>query len=190
MTTWTFKGPVAALAFLALSGCEAGQGFGLSPKGNASAPPLSRAKMVKGVTLVAPRGFCIDQTSLEPRFAVMARCDGLGVAAAAGTAPRGLITVSLADAKGLPLPTAQHIATASQLSNMELVDEQDSFTVFRARGRIPVGGFAPTQWRAAAKIGSQTAGVAVYGPENGEIITSAGRDILLQLIERSVEATP
>ena len=192
MTTWICKGPVTALALFTLAGCEAGQGFGLgsrSGQGGAQSP-LSRANMVNGVTLVAPSGFCIDRTSLEPRFAVMARCDGLGVTAAAGAAPRGLITVSLTDAKSGSVPSAEQVAQASQLENVDAVEQSENQVVFRAQGRIPVGGLSPTQWRGVRKISGQTAGIAVYGPAQGEIVTRTGRDLLVQLIERSVEATP
>lgn len=192
MTTWICKGPVTALALFTLAGCEAGQGLG---PGNGSGQggsqsPLSRANMVDGVTIVAPSGFCIDPTNLEPRFAVMARCDGLGVAAAAGAAPRGLITVSLTDAKSGPVPSAEQVAQASQLENVAAVDQSENQVVFRAEGRIPVGGLSPVQWRGVRKIGGQTAGIAIYGPAQGEIVTRTGRDLLVQLINRSVEATP
>lgn len=189
MITWISKGPVTALALFTLTGCETGQGFGLGAGAGAKSP-LSRANMVDGVTLVAPSGFCIDQSSLEPRFAVMARCDGLGVAAAAGAAPRGLITVSLTDALPGPVPSAEIIAQASQLENIDAVDQSENQVLFRAQGRIPVGGLAPTQWRGVSKIGGQTAGIAVYGPERGEIVTRTGRELLVQLIDRSIEATP
>lgn len=186
MITWISKGSAAALVMLALTGCEAG----LTSGGGGATSPLSRATMVKGVTLVAPAGFCIDRSSLKTRFAVMARCDGLGAAQAAGTAPRGLITVSLTDKGSNALPTAVQVATAAQLQNIEQVDEQPGHTIFRAQGRTPTDGLAPTQWRGAAAIGDQTAGIAVYGPENGEILTLTGRNILLQLIDRSVGVTP
>ena len=192
MTTWICKGPATALALFTLAGCEAGQGlgFGIGSRDSRSELPLSRANMVDGVILVAPSGFCIDSSSLEPRFAVMARCDGLGVAAAAGAAPRGLITISLTDAQQGPVPSAKQIAEATKLENIDAIDQSENQVVFRAQGRIPVGGLAPTQWRGVSKIGGQTAGIAVYGPEQGEIVTRTGRDLLVQLIDRSIEATP
>ncbi len=189
MTTWTCKGPIAALALLFLTGCEAGQGKG----GGAapSKPPLSRAEMAAGVILVAPSGFCIDQSSLGRRFAVMARCDTLGVGSAAGAAPLGLITVSLTDQKTGALPTVNQVATAARLQQVTNVDQSETRLVFRAQGPTPVKTLGPRQWRGVAKIGSQTAGIAVYGPAQGEItVTTTGRDMLEQLIRRSIEASP
>lgn len=195
MTTWTFKGPVTALGLMTLTACEAGQGlnlgsgFGLKSD-STSTLPLSRANMTDGVTLVAPTGFCIDQASLEPRFAVMARCDTLGVPSAAGSAPRGLVTVSLTPSRPGPLPTARQLAAAIELENVSDVETTASLVVFRAQGRIPVGGLSPTQWRGAARIGKQTAGIAVYVPEGSEVIPGTGRDILKEMVSLSVEATP
>jgi len=195
MTTWTFRGLVAALGLTTLTACEAGQGLNLGPglnqqAGRKATLPLSRANMTAGVILVAPNGFCIDRASLEPRFAVMARCDTLGVKGVSGSAPRGLVTVSLTPAKPGPLPTAQQMAAASALENVDDVETSVGLVTFRAQGRLPVGGYAPTQWRGAARIGGQIAGIAVYGPENGEIISSTGRGILRQMVNLSVEATP
>ena len=187
MTIWTCKGPLAAFGVMLLTACEGGQGLGASS--GAAKPPLSRAKMAGGVELVAPDGFCIDQTSLEARFAVMARCDGLGAPASAGAAPRGLITVSLTPSKPGSLPSAQQIAAETSLQNVSDVEKSDQSITFRAQGRIPVGGLSPNQWRGVARMGTQTAGIAVYGPERGEIVSASGRRVLTQLITRSIDAS-
>ena len=194
MTTWTFKGPLVAFGLLTLVACEAGQGTGPGAMGSAAsgakAAPVSRAHMAGGVVLVAPSGFCIDRSSLEPRFAVMARCDGLGVPSAAGGAPLGLITVSMTNAKTGPLPSAKQIAGAATLQKLSNVEQTDDQVVFRAQGRVPIEGLSALQWRAIVRIGSQIAGIAAYGPKNGEVLTATGRSVLLQLIERSKAATP
>ena len=194
MTTWTFKGPLVAFGLLTLVACEAGQGSGPGATGSRAAgetaAPVSRARMADGVVLVAPSGFCIDRSSLEPRFAVMARCDGLGVPAAAGGAPLGLITVSLTNAQTGPLPSAKQIAGAAALQKLSNVQQSDDQVVFRAQGRVPIEGLSAFQWRAIVRIGSQIAGIAVYGPQNGQVVTATGRAVLLQLVERSIAATP
>ena len=194
MTTWTFKGPLVAFGLFTLVACEAGQGFGPGATGSRAAgetaAPVSRARMADGVVLVAPSGFCIDRSSLEPRFAVMARCDGLGVPSAAGGAPLGLITVSLTNAQTGPLPSAKQIAGAAALQKLSNVQQSDDQVVFRAQGRVPIEGLSAFQWRAIVRIGSQIAGIAVYGPQNGQVVTATGRAVLLQLVERSIAATP
>lgn len=194
MTTWTFKGPLVAFGLLTLVACEAGQGFGPRATGSRAAgetaAPVSRARMADGVVLMAPSGFCIDRSSLEPRFAVMARCDGLGVPSAAGGAPLGLITVSLTNAQTGPLPSAKQIAGAAALQKLSNVQQSDDQVVFRAQGRVPIEGLSAFQWRAIVRIGSQIAGIAVYGPQNGQVVTATGRAVLLQLVERSIAATP
>ncbi|SFS88508.1 hypothetical protein SAMN04488040_2259 [Sulfitobacter marinus] len=190
MTTWTFKGSLAAIGFMTLTACEAGQGpFNLDLAGN-SAAPVTRAMMASGAVLVAPPGFCIDQASMTPDFMVMMRCDLLGMRDAAGSAPRGLITISLASSGTATLPSAQQIAAASGLTNLSAIQTAEGIVTFRARGKIPVGGLSPTHWRGAARIGSQLAGIAVYGPENGLITTSVGRDLVITLVQQSTKATP
>jgi hypothetical protein len=190
MTTWTFKGSLAAIGFMTLTACEAGQGqFSLNPSGT-STIPVTRGMMAGGAVLVAPSGFCIDQASLTPDFLVMMRCDILGAQDAAGSAPRGLITISLANSYTGTLPSAAQIATASGLRDVTAVQTTKGIVTFRALGKIPVGGLSPVHWRGAVVIGNQIAGVAVYGPENGLITTSVGRDILLTLAEESIKATP
>ena len=195
MTTWTFKGPVAALGLMALTACEAGQGLDLGGGFNlkstdTSDAPLSRSMMASGTILVAPSGYCIDQATLTSRFLVMARCDALGVPSAAGAAPRGLITVSLTKSRPGPLPSAKQIAAATDLTNISDIEATEDLITFRAQGKIPVGGLSQTQWRGTARIGSQTAGIAVYGPEHGEITTRTGRGIVIELANASIEATP
>ncbi|WP_339761593.1 hypothetical protein [uncultured Sulfitobacter sp.] len=190
MTTWTFKGSVAAIGFMTLTACEADQGqFSLVSK-NTSTAPVTRGVMAGGAVLVAPSGFCIDQASLTSDFLVMMGCDLLGARAAAGSAPLGLITISLADTDTGTLPSAKQIAAASGLKNITTVKATKDIVTFRAVGKIPVGGLSPTHWRGAARISNKIAGIAVYGPENGVITTNVGHDILIKLAQTSIQATP
>lgn len=193
MTTWTFKGPIAALALLTLSACEGGQGAalfeGLSvPLINGQkAKPLSQIKLASGaVTLVAPRGFCIDSASVQKQFALMARCDVLGVPQAAADAPLAFITVSVlsTDANN-QLPTAQHLAAAKGLSNVTDPKVKDGQLIFRATGPAPIDGVSNTHWRGTSQLGQQIIGVALYGPENGRALSGEGRSIVSTVMSRS-----
>ncbi|MGJ8626916.1 MAG: hypothetical protein ACSHXB_08155 [Sulfitobacter sp.] len=193
MTTWTFKGPIAALALLTLSACEGGQGAalfeGLSvPLINGQkAKPLSQIKLASGaVTLVAPRGFCIDSASVQKQFALMARCDVLGVPQAAADAPLAFITVSvLSTDTNNQLPTAQHLAAAKGLSNVTDPKVKDGQLIFRATGPAPIDGVSNTHWRGTSQLGQQIIGVALYGPENGRALSGEGRSIVSTVMSRS-----
>lgn len=189
MTTWTFKGPVAAFALLILSACESGQGGGVFaglPNG-LKAKPLSQTALAGGaVTLVAPRGFCIDSRSVTRSFALMARCDVLGAPQAAGDAPLGFITVSVQSAApGAALPAVEQLAAASGLSAVTDPRITDNQLTFRANGRAPVKGVSDTHWRGTAGIGGQIVGVALYAPESGRALSGEGRNIVSAVLTRS-----
>lgn len=193
MTTWIFKGSIAALALLGLSACEGGQGAalfdGLSVPTVKSqkAKPLSQATLAGGAfTLVAPRGFCIDSSSVQKQFAVMARCDVLGVPQAAGDAPLAFVTVSvLPTNENNQLPTPEHLAAAKGLSNVTDPQVKDGQVIFRATGPAPIDGVSNTHWRGATQIGQQIIGVALYGPENGRALSGEGRSIISTVMSRS-----
>lgn len=184
MITWTFRAGVAALCLLGLTGCEPGQGGFLGAAPNMA---LSEARMADGtVTLVPPRGFCIDRKSLGQRFALLARCDKLGAPSAAADAPLGIITVSISEAAAEQgLPSAPQTAAAFGLSNLSALSETTSRVIFRAVGEAPVDGMAPLHWRGTARLGDKIMGLALYGPENGRVLTGEGRRILDELIDGS-----
>ncbi len=178
MTTWSSRAAATALALLGLAGCE--EGFGTT-----SNAALSQAKMAFGaVTLVPPRGFCIDRNSLKQQFALIARCDALGAPSAAADAPIGVITVSFsaAQAEG-SLPTPEDTAAALDLSNISARRETDNAILFRAQGAAPVEGLSPRHWRATTRVGGHIMGVALYGPSDGRAVSGEGRAILTELID-------
>lgn len=189
MTTWTFKGPIAALALFALSACEGGQGGGLLAglANGQKAKPLSQTTLAGGaVTLKAPRGFCIDSKSITEKFALMARCDVLGAPQAAGDAPLGFITVSVQSATpGAPLPTVEQLAAASGLSAVSDPQTADGQLTFRASGRPPIKGVSGTHWRGTVGTNGKIVGVSLHAPESGRALTDEGRSIVSEVLSRS-----
>jgi hypothetical protein len=193
MTTWTCKGPIAALVLLILSACEGGQGaalfnsVSLPSVGGEVAKPLSQAKLAGGAfTLVAPRGFCIDSKSVQKQFAVMARCDVLGVPEVAVGAPLAFITVSVQTAgTDGGIPTVEHLAAASKLSDISDLQTEKGQLIFRATGTAPVEGVSQNHWRGTTRVGGQIVGVALYGPANGRGISSEGRHIVADIMSGS-----
>lgn len=193
MNIWNCKAPVAALALSTLAGCEGGfdtsflDGFSLKQKDAA----LSQAKMAFGaVTLVAPSGFCIDKRSLQQQFAMMARCDTLGVPSAASGAPLGVITASFTPTlPGSALPTP--VQTAAALGLTAIIDpfaDQTQVT-FRATGAEALPGASADHWRATARVGDQTIALALHGPAESLALDSEGRDILIAVIT-AAKTTP
>ncbi|APE44912.1 hypothetical protein BOO69_16985 [Sulfitobacter alexandrii] len=188
MNTWSFKAPLAAISLTVLAACEGGPGGNPFAAALGSEPkPLSQADMARGkVTLVAPRGFCIDSASLKDRFALMARCDRLGAPSAAGAAPLGVITVSVSDASpGGALPDPQTIGAAHGLTAVSAVTREDDSVIFRATGPAPTDELDGTHWRATALVNGQMLGVALYGPKGAADVQDEGRDVISALIART-----
>lgn len=198
MTTWSCK-PAAALGIVfMLSACEGidsddGLLAGLTPPKDAALPtvPLTQASMMRGnVTLVPPRGYCIDADSLTQSFALMARCDALGAATGGAGAPAGILTVSLSrSAKDAILPTAQDIATATGLTNPQDVQQADASVVFKTTGTAPSPDLSPQHWRSVAQVDRYTMGAALFGPKGRRAVSGEGVGVLQDLIKRTTEKT-
>lgn len=193
MTTWTCKGPIAALALLALSACEGGQGAALFDQislpsvGGQAAKPLSQVTLADGgITIVAPRGFCIDSKSVQKQFALMARCDVLGVPQAAEDAPLAFITVSVRKADpDQVFPAVEHLAAASQLTDVSDPQTQKGQLTFRANGKAPIDGVSDTHWRGTTRTGGHIIGVTLYGPAGGRALSREGRRIVSAVMSRA-----
>lgn len=196
MSTWNCKAAAAGALLLVLGACEDGQGKGLleglgAVGGKGADIALPRSQMANGaVTLVPPQGYCIDRRSLKQRFALLARCDTLGAPWSAGGAPLGFITVSVTPADtDAALPTAQDTQDAAKLSRIEAQSTSADTLTFRAEGVPPVKDAAVTHWRGKARVGQHLIGVALYGPEGGRAVSAEGREIVLDLIRRTREAS-
>lgn len=195
MTTWTCKGPAAAIVALSLlAGCEAGQGASFldglnlpaATPGPRAAPVTEAQMMGKGFTLVAPKGYCIDPKNLTARFAIMARCDVLGQSSSSRGAPLGIITASIsATTPGTTLPTPDQSARAMGLRDVHNTTRHSKSVVFRATGTAPTQDVADQQWRGTALIGGYVIGLAVYGPKNSAAVSGEGGALLSALITGS-----
>lgn len=194
MITWSYKTAAIALVLTILAACEGGQGLDLAKGlGSITAKPnakaLTQASMASGaVTLVPPRGYCIDGQSLKPRFALLARCDRLGAENSNG-APIGVITVSVAPARGnIALPTPAETAAASALTKVSAPTSHDDSVVFRARGEAFAPQMSQDHWRATAVVKNQILGLALYAPPKSIALSDEGRALLAELIKRTQES--
>lgn len=184
MITWTCKTLMAASALAAITGCDGMTSVGLPA---AQPTPFAQAQMMSGaVTLVPPHGYCIDSSSLKPRFALMARCDALDEEAGTGGAAIGVITASLSKLpEGGTLPAAQDIAELATLTNLRDAQQSKDRISFRADGPAPGSGYSKTQWRSVAIIGKIIIGLTLRGPEDGRALSTEGREMLNEMITRT-----
>lgn len=195
MTTWISKPALAVTACFALTACDALPSLpvldSLSAPKDGPAVALSQTKMANGAfTLVPPQGFCIDQSTLKQRFALMARCDTLGIADGAAGAPVGIITASVtpvASPDTLPSPT--ETADAFKLARISDIHTDLNTVTFRAEGTPPSPDLGIAHWRGTVRIGGQLLGIALYGPKDGRAVSAEGLGLLNGLIRRSREAT-
>ena len=187
MITWTSKRPLAALAMLTLSACEGGQGFSFGGGTGAPDKPLRQTALAGGaVQVVPPQGYCIDPKSLKRRFALMARCDALGLPDVVTAAPRGILTLALIEAEAeAPLPTPQQVAEATGLSQLQEAGSIKGATIFVAQGSVPAEGMSPRHWRGMARIGGHVASVTLYGAPQSRAISEEGRALVADLIQQS-----
>lgn len=198
MTTWSSKRALAALALLAaLGACEGGGTntllAGLSPPQDTALPavPLTKALMMRGnVTLLPPRGYCIDPGTLSQSFALMARCDTLGAPTSGQGAPAGVMTVSFVRAGGdTSLPSALEVTSAAGLSAPSEERTSAASRVFKTTGSPPSSDLSPQHWRAIAQIGAFTMGAALFGPEGRRAVSAEGAEVLEEMIARTTQQT-
>jgi len=198
MPTWTFKGLTSCVAALFLMGCDTPNGMAFSspaPSGSTGTKPVTSAGFADGaVLLTAPNGYCIDARSLKHRatseFALLARCDTLGVSGYYNGFELALITVTVApqkdatppDANGLRKATDQatvlQTATNGRLSMVQLKTEQSDRD-----------GLSPQHWRGAFAINGYLVGLALYAPETSHANGADGARILSDLAARTQTAS-
>ncbi|WP_299684055.1 hypothetical protein [uncultured Tateyamaria sp.] len=183
MNTWTSRVCAAVLTCLTLAGCEGG--FGLPGTGDDDG--LRSATLGLGaVTLVAPNGFCIDKRSLRARFALMARCDTLGVRAD-GDVPLALITATT-----VPGDTARPITPEDLGTRAETVldrADRDGLTMVQVRGTPPSPELREIYWRAAGRVGNQIVGLAIYEAQDSAPLGARAPRLLEQTMQLSQAQT-
>ncbi|MGD9861821.1 MAG: hypothetical protein AB7S99_01290 [Pseudodonghicola sp.] len=182
----------AALALTLLTGCT-GE---FSPGGAAE---LTRAELAEGpggkVTAAAPPGYCIDRRSLRhgPRggFALIARCDTLGVRSLFPNRRLALITVTTAPMQpGAAAPTlgdlTQSVAPAQVIESRRI----DKLPLVRL-GDDPgsVEGLAPQHWRGAFALNGQLVALAIYVPETAPGPDGAAAELLADVANRIRQAS-
>ena len=134
------------------------------------------------VTLVPPRGYCIDRRNLSQRFAIMARCDKLGAEGGGAGAPIGILTASFTPATADVLPPPAVTAEALGLQNVTAARSSAEAVFFRAEAAPAIEGMSPVHWRATARVGDQVMGLALYGPGDGPVLGEEGRAMLGEVI--------
>ncbi|MEM6758950.1 MAG: hypothetical protein AAF601_05675 [Pseudomonadota bacterium] len=181
MNTWISSVCFVMACFLA--GCS---GDLLTPRG--ASDGVQSASLSDGaVLLAAPNGFCVDPSSIERGFALMARCDTLG-ATGSGRAPLALITATTLAISSEALPEQEVLIG----SNERVVNRQtrDALALVQVQGAPPDPSFDDTFWRGRGQVGDQILGLAIYTPKGAASLGRQGPAILAQIMRRTLAQSP
>lgn len=186
MNTWSFKRPLCALVLFATAACGNTGGV-IGNIGAVENTAVPQAQMAFGaVTLIPPKGYCVDTRTLSQQFAMLARCDVLGAPDDVSDTPLGMIAVSFADVgEADTLPSPEQTAQALGLTEVsdQVVEEDRVF--FRANGQAPIRQMAPQHWRGNALIAGYVVGLALYGPKGGRALSAEGQNLLNTLVSQT-----
>lgn len=197
---------LALLAGASLAGCSGDGGGGLSfaapngePEGAQIGPAIPKAKSTQlaqgDVTVKAPDGYCVDETSVVSNLAgssvILGKCSALdGKGASAETS--AIMTVSVSPRRdatsSAPTPEdlAQSVAPASVLSSQQ--------TGALSLVHVANGGddiFAPADpkhWRGATMLDTRLVLLGLYAPKGAPMAENAGAALMTQLA-RGISAT-
>lgn len=181
------------LGLLALSACAEGIGLG-------GPAETDRAILADGpagtVTVVAPPGYCVDRRTLRhaPRggFALLARCDTLGIGSLFANRRLALITVTTAPmAEGTKAPSLnalkQSVAPAEVLES-RVIDRTPMVRL--AHDPDTVRGLSPEHWRGVFALNDQLVALAIYVPESSAIPAGEASSLLADVASRTRMASP
>lgn len=202
---------LAALALIgALSACgplpETGfsfaapsTGFGqTSPQGAARGQTNTQVRLAKGaVTLVAPRGHCIDQATLrqdpDGGFALLPRCNLLQGPSLFGRHRAAVITATLGKTSQSAPPSTAELARSAAGAQMLSYNDKGLLPLIKLRwpghGAMGVSAASADHWRGAFVIGDQLVVLALYAPEGSPLLGRNGADLLTEMARRSLAAS-
>lgn len=189
------------LAFAVLSaGCAEMQlpsgGSSLAFSSRSAQQPHEEAGFARGgIVLVPPKGFCIDSAGIRRTgsegFAMMARCDALGVRGFFGNRSPAVITATIGpQPEGAAVPSAEDLARIAGPAHVRETRSDLLLPLVRlegADGALP--GAAPVHWRGALVLDGHILSLALYAPEGSEGLQDQGAMLLNDLARRTLEAS-
>lgn len=171
-------------------------GSGLGFSSHADVPQEKQASFARGnILLVPPKGFCIDSGGIrrarDSGFAMMARCDALGIQGFFGNRSPSVITATIGPRPdGAPVPGTSDLARLS--TNADVLAVRDDLMlplvqISGGKGLLP--GAAKVHWRGALVLNDHLLSVALYAPEGSAGTSDQGAMLLNDLARRTLEAS-
>jgi hypothetical protein len=199
---------VCALTGWVLTGCsaipETGFSFassgeqGAGASGTSSTARHSQASFAKGnVTLVAPRGYCIDSTTLRQEadggFALLPRCSFLQGSSWFGRNKAAVITATIGTTNAATAPSTADLARTAEGAKLLYYDDKGLLPLVRLQwqGHSVTGssGASADHWRGAFVLNDHLVVLALYAPEGSELLGRPGADLLTEMTRRSLYAS-
>lgn len=201
MFTWISKlGLVLSIALLA--GCEEATGLPFAAdRGSAAQSENSRSrtahvKLAGGaIILAAPDGYCIDRRSVKysrsAGFAIMARCDTLGVRGFFGSYDLAIITITTQPhLNGERVPSPSQVARSAGTFKVLAQSKGDDFSLVRlSGGPSRMEGVSDVHWRGAFVVNEQLIGVGLYAPKGSPVLRANGATVLREMAFRTRQAS-
>lgn len=190
MSIWTFKAHALALsAICALSACDE---MAPSTGTGGGAKAITQIDLARGdVRLATAPGFCIDRRSKRNTFALIGRCDTLGVVGIFSGQALAMIAVSTVPvAPGTTNPDADALAQTPGEGEVLRRMERGSFAVVQLRGgHASIDGVDDTHWRTAFVVNDQLVSMVLFAPPGSAALGMDGADILADTAQATQQAT-
>lgn len=148
------------------------------------------------VIVTGPRGYCIDRSSIKRgpagRFALLASCESLTDQPGISVDPAALTVAVLPHATSAEQPSSEAMAEALGRASVRDTEDGDGIALVHIAqgGDTVLPGGDPSYWRASMVINGHLVGLAAYGPKDGAIAGTGGRDLLRDLAETLRAASP
>ena len=192
MNTWTSKAALVGASLALTSACQPIGALSLS---SAPKEQVTRASLAAGnVQLVAPFGYCVDERSVRVRatesFAMLARCDTLGMRGFFAAQDLAVITVTVVSTDDTSQPTAKGLAASAAPATVLDQQTRGGLPFVRLKGdRHEVDGASPEHWRSAFVVNGQLVGLALYANDGSLALTDEGALILSDLASQTRKAS-
>lgn len=187
-----------------LAGCNTsgGQGFSFASAGGTGdaqtgpvVPKSTQTSLARGaVTLKAPRGYCIDDTSvsngLQGSSALLAKCSALDGKAAGPDAAVMTVSISPRRGAGAGAPSADDLADAVAPHQVLSRAMRGELALVQVASGADAA-FAPADpvhWRGATELDTRLVLLGLFAPEGSAMRGAKGGDMLATLA-RGISAT-
>lgn len=188
-----------------LSGCAqfTPSGFSFAAQTGQYEPEISASRTTHAqfadgdVVLVAPPGYCIDQTMLRQEesggFALLPRCNLMHGSSWFGRNRAAIITATIGKAASNGAPRTADIARTAEGAKLVYYDDKGVLPLVRLHwpnhSTAGGAGASPEHWRGAFVLNDHLVLLALYAPQGSDLLGQAGADVLTEMTLRSLNAT-